>query len=163
MQTPPLLAQTTREKWGTPIPFRAARFASFGTKARGRERIGEDLAGVDDGVVALAVAVGLGDTEAESVGLEGEGEFGEFAAALGDELAVTGGVGCGGGSGVEIGAEVFLVTLRGFKDIPARVNFPTLFRTQRERRMGHPSLGISLDSLITFILSWFFRVILGEA
>jgi hypothetical protein len=61
-----------------------------------------EVAGVEDYVVTFAVSVGLGDAEAEVVGLEGEGEFGEFSAALGDEFAVEGlgGRGCGGlGSG----------------------------------------------------------------
>jgi hypothetical protein len=61
-----------------------------------------EVAGVEDYVVTFAVSVGLGDAEAEVVGLEGEGEFGEFSAAFGDEFAVEGlgGRGCGGlGSG----------------------------------------------------------------
>ena len=61
-----------------------------------------EVAGVEDYVVTFAVPVGLGDAEAEVVGLEGEGEFGEFSAAFGDEFAVEGlgGRGCGGlGSG----------------------------------------------------------------
>jgi hypothetical protein len=45
-------------------------------------------AGVEDEVVAFAVAVGLGDGEAEAGGFESEGEFGEFSAALGGEFAV---------------------------------------------------------------------------
>ena len=46
------------------------------------------VAGVEDGVVALAVAEGAGDAEAEAGGFEDEGEFGEFSAALGGELAL---------------------------------------------------------------------------
>jgi len=39
-------------------------------------------AGVEDEVVALAVSPRLGDEEAEGVGLEHEGGFGEFSGAL---------------------------------------------------------------------------------
>jgi hypothetical protein len=46
--------------------------------------------GVDDEIIAFAVAVGLGDGEAKSGGLVGEGEFGEFSAALGVELVKAG-------------------------------------------------------------------------
>ena len=46
----------------------------------------EAAAGVEDEIVAVAVAVGLGDGEAEAGGLEEEGEFGEFSAALGGAL-----------------------------------------------------------------------------
>ena len=51
-----------------------------------------ELAGVDDGVVTLAVAEGLGDSESAAGGFEGEGEFGELSAALGRQLALAGGV-----------------------------------------------------------------------
>ena len=51
---------------------------------------GVGLMGVDDEIVAFAVAVGFGDGEAEGGGFEGEGEFGEFSAALGGEFAVKG-------------------------------------------------------------------------
>src|ERR1700722_7261886 len=47
-------------------------------------------AGVDDEVVAFAVAIGAGDAEAEVRGFEDEGEFGEFSAALGGEFALAG-------------------------------------------------------------------------
>jgi hypothetical protein len=49
-----------------------------------------NFARVDDGVVTFAVSVGLGDAEAEGGGFEGEGEFGEFSAALGVEFAEDG-------------------------------------------------------------------------
>jgi hypothetical protein len=42
-----------------------------------------DVAGVEDEVVAFAVAVGFGDAEAEAGGDEEEDEFGELAATLG--------------------------------------------------------------------------------
>ena len=47
-------------------------------------------AGVDDEVVAFAVAVGTGDAETEVRGFEDESEFGEFSAALGGEFALAG-------------------------------------------------------------------------
>jgi hypothetical protein len=47
-------------------------------------------AGVDNEVVAFAVAVRAGDAEAEIRGFEDEGEFGEFSAALGGEFALAG-------------------------------------------------------------------------
>jgi hypothetical protein len=50
----------------------------------------EAACGVEDEVVAFAVAVGLGDAEAHGGGFVGEGEFGEFAAALGGEFALAG-------------------------------------------------------------------------
>jgi hypothetical protein len=53
---------------------------------------GVELASVDDGVVAFAVAEGLGNSESEAGGFEGEGEFGELPATLGSEFALTGGV-----------------------------------------------------------------------
>ena len=46
-----------------------------------------EFAGVDDHVVAFAVSEGLGDGELERGGFEGEGEFGELSATLGDEFA----------------------------------------------------------------------------
>jgi len=48
-------------------------------------------AGIEDDVVTFAVAVGLGDAEAEAGGFEGEGEFGEFSATLGGEFVLAGG------------------------------------------------------------------------
>ncbi len=42
-----------------------------------------EVAGVEDEVVAFAVAVGFGDAEAKAGGDEEEDEFGELAAALG--------------------------------------------------------------------------------
>ena len=50
----------------------------------------EDFAGVDDDVIAFAVAEGTGDTEAEVGSLEGEGQFGELSATLGVEFALAG-------------------------------------------------------------------------
>lgn len=50
-----------------------------------------ESAGVGDYVIALAVAEGLRDSEAEGGGLEGKCEFGELTAALGDQLALGGG------------------------------------------------------------------------
>ncbi len=49
------------------------------------------LVRVDDEVVALAISVGLGDGEAETGSLEGEGEFGELSATLGSEFFLIGG------------------------------------------------------------------------
>ena len=52
-----------------------------------------EFAGVEDHVVAFAVAVGAGDTEAAVSSLQDELEFGEFSATLGVEFALAGG-GC---------------------------------------------------------------------
>ena len=49
-----------------------------------------ERAGVDDDVVTLAIAEGLGDGEAETGGFESEGQFGELSAALGHEFALAG-------------------------------------------------------------------------
>jgi hypothetical protein len=67
----------------------------------GRARIGlpAKVAGVDNDVVAFAVAVGLADSEAEFVGLEGEGDFGEFSKALGGEFSLAGRLRDGGSRG----------------------------------------------------------------
>src|ERR1035437_3876623 len=51
---------------------------------------GDEIAGVEDDVVAFAVAVGAGDAETEVRGFEDESEFGEFSAALGGEFALAG-------------------------------------------------------------------------
>ncbi len=51
-------------------------------------RMREDFAGVEDNVVAFAVAVGAGYTEAEVGGFEDEGQFGEFSATLSVEFAL---------------------------------------------------------------------------
>ena len=59
---------------------------------------GEKVAGVENDVVAFAVAVGAGDAEAEVGRFEDEGEFGKFSAALGVEFALLGSlreIGCG--------------------------------------------------------------------
>jgi hypothetical protein len=53
---------------------------------------GTEVAGVEDYVVAFAVAEGAGDAEAEVGGFEGEGEFGEFSATLGGEFVLTRGL-----------------------------------------------------------------------
>jgi hypothetical protein len=58
-------------------------------------RMREDFASVDDDVVTFALAVRTGDTEAEVDGFEGEGQFGEFSAALGVEFALAGRLGDG--------------------------------------------------------------------
>jgi hypothetical protein len=63
-----------------------------------RRRTGE-IAGVEDDVVAFAVAEGASYAEAEAGGFEDEGEFGEFSAALGVEFPLVGSLGeelCGG-------------------------------------------------------------------
>ncbi len=52
----------------------------------------EEVAGVEDGVVALAVAVGAGNAEAEVGGFEDEGKFGKFSTALGGEFSLAGGL-----------------------------------------------------------------------
>jgi len=49
--------------------------------------------GVEDDVVAFAVAEGFGDAEAVAGGGEGEGEFGNLAAAFGGEFALEGSLG----------------------------------------------------------------------
>jgi hypothetical protein len=48
---------------------------------------GEPAGGVNDEVVTLAVAVGLGDGEAQASGLEQESQFGKLSAKLGGEFA----------------------------------------------------------------------------
>jgi hypothetical protein len=58
--------------------------------AAGDEIAGVQIAGVEDDVVAFAVAVGAGDAETEVRGFEDESEFGEFSAALGGEFALAG-------------------------------------------------------------------------
>ncbi len=50
-------------------------------------QVGGDGAGVDDGIIAFAVAEGAGDAESEARGFEGEGEFGEFSTTLGGKFA----------------------------------------------------------------------------
>jgi len=50
----------------------------------------EAATGVKDEVVAFAVAVGFGDAKAHGGGFVGEGEFGEFASALGGEFTLAG-------------------------------------------------------------------------
>jgi hypothetical protein len=52
-----------------------------------------EFAGVEDHVVAFAVAVGAGDTETAAGGLQDELEFGELSETLGVEFALAGG-GC---------------------------------------------------------------------
>ncbi len=54
-----------------------------GLRARGIE-----VGGVEDDVVAFAVAEGFGDAEAVAGGGEGEGEFGDLSAAFGGEFAL---------------------------------------------------------------------------
>jgi len=51
----------------------------------------EAASGVEDEVVAFAVAVGLGDVESQRRGFEDEGEFGKFSATLGGLLVLLGG------------------------------------------------------------------------
>jgi len=51
---------------------------------------GGQVGGVEDDVVAFAVAEGFGDAEAVAGGGEGEGEFGDLAAAFGGEFAPEG-------------------------------------------------------------------------
>ena len=46
---------------------------------------------IEDDIVTFTVTERLGDSEAESGGFQGEGEFGKFSAALGDEFALIGG------------------------------------------------------------------------
>lgn len=53
------------------------------------------VAGVEDEVVAFAVAVGFGYAEAEAGGFESECKFGELSAALGGEFLEAGGGLCG--------------------------------------------------------------------
>jgi len=55
----------------------------------------ESLSGVDDEVVAFAVAVGFGDSEAEAGGFEDECQFGEFSATLGGGFLLVGGLWAG--------------------------------------------------------------------
>jgi len=51
---------------------------------------GIEVGGVEDDVVAFAVAEGFGDAEAVAGGGEGEGEFGDLATAFGGEFALEG-------------------------------------------------------------------------
>jgi len=51
---------------------------------------GMEVGGVEDDVVAFAVAEGFGDAEAVAGGGEGEGEFGDLSAAFGGEFTVGG-------------------------------------------------------------------------
>jgi hypothetical protein len=76
--------------------------------------------GVDDEVVAFAVTVGLGDGESECGGFEGEGEFGEFSAALGGEFALE----CGWRYGVP-SSELFRKRLGRDRDWARRGRGPT--------------------------------------
>jgi hypothetical protein len=57
---------------------------------------GWEMGGVEDDVVAFAVAEGLGDAEAVAGGGEGKGEFGDFSAAFGGESSRANGVRSGG-------------------------------------------------------------------
>ncbi len=57
-RVPPLLAQRTREKWGT-------RSSGVWLHVKG--------VGVEDEIVAFAVAPGAGDPETEAGGFQGEG------------------------------------------------------------------------------------------
>jgi hypothetical protein len=55
------------------------------------ERVkGIEVGGVEDDVVAFAVAEGFADAEAVAGGGEGEGQFGNFAAAESGELSRSG-------------------------------------------------------------------------
>lgn len=63
---------------------RAGRIASAG---------GSEFAGVDDDVVAFAVAEGFGDAEAEGGRFEGEGELAELSTTFGIEFALAGRIG----------------------------------------------------------------------
>jgi hypothetical protein len=58
--------------------------------AAGDEIAGVQIAGVEDDVVAFAVAAGAGDAETEVRGFEDESEFGEFSAAFSGEFALAG-------------------------------------------------------------------------
>jgi hypothetical protein len=50
-----------------------------------------EFAGVEDHVIAFAVAVGAGDTETAAAGLQDELEFGELSETLSVEFALAGG------------------------------------------------------------------------
>jgi hypothetical protein len=50
-----------------------------------------EFAGVEDHVIAFAVAVGAGDTETAAGGLQDELELGELSETLGVEFALAGG------------------------------------------------------------------------
>jgi hypothetical protein len=54
--------------------------------------VGAECTGIDDHVVAFAVAMGLGDAESTADRFEGESEFGELSAALGGEFTIVGGI-----------------------------------------------------------------------
>ena len=75
-----LPAHGTRDGWGI-------RGVGCGILTRAAW-VREQFAGIDDGVVAFAVAEGLGDAQAAAGGFVGEGEFGEFSAALGVDFAL---------------------------------------------------------------------------
>ncbi len=55
----------------------------------------EAATGVENEVVAFGVSPGLGDAEGETSGLEDEGGFGKFSAALGVEVVTRVACGCG--------------------------------------------------------------------
>ena len=62
---------------------------------------------IEDDVVAVAVAEGFGDTEAVAGGGQGEGEFGDLAAAFGGEFAVEWSLLAGRGCGRSLGETQF--------------------------------------------------------
>lgn len=73
---------------------RAGAIERQGPRLRSLSLLGGDdgweMGGVEDDVVAFAIAEGLGDAEAVAGGGEGEGELGDFSAAFGGEFAFEG-------------------------------------------------------------------------
>jgi hypothetical protein len=69
-------------------------------ETRAKLRVGGiEVRGVEDDVVAFAVAVGASDAEAVAGGGESEGEFGDLSAAFSGEFAFEWGLGLGFTSG----------------------------------------------------------------
>ena len=87
------------------------------------------MGGIEDDVVAFAVAVGTGDAKAVTGGGEGEGEFGNLSATLGGEFALEGSLCrlCGQGFG------------------------RTLFASERSAVFGHWEIGSSVLCVLGFV------------
>ena len=54
-----------------------------------------DVGGIEDQVVAFAIAVGAGDSEVAAGGGQGEDQFGDFSGPFGGFFALEGGFGVG--------------------------------------------------------------------
>ncbi len=83
LQNPPATFGCSAFFWA-PFLFRGRQRRGHHTAAR------SEFTGVENYIVAFAVAVGAGGAEAEVGGYEHEGEFGEFSAALVVDFALAG-------------------------------------------------------------------------